>query len=40
MKYKSILEKMDFETKQITLRTMIRRMRIHDWFLLLQEKVM
>ena len=40
MKYKSILEKMNFETKQITLRTMIRRMRIHDWFLLLQEKVM
>ena len=38
-KYNTILEKMDFETKQMTLRTMIRRMRIHDWFLLLQEKI-
>jgi len=38
-KYQTMLEKMDFETKQTTLRTMIRRMRIHDWFLLLQEKI-
>ena len=37
--YKPILDKMNFETKQTTLRTMIRRMRIHDWFLLLQEKI-
>lgn len=37
--YKPILDKMNFETKQTTLRAMIRRMRIHDWFLLLQEKI-
>jgi hypothetical protein len=37
-KYKHILDKMDFESRNIHLRKMIRRMKLNDWFVLLQEK--
>lgn len=37
-KYKPILDKMDFESRNTILRKMIRRMKLNDWFNLLQEK--
>ena len=37
-KYKQILDKMDFESRNTILRKMIRRMKLNDWFNLLQEK--